>query len=111
LDGKILTKSGLMLGLGESGREIRRVLSGLVESGCTVVTLGQYLQPSRQHLPVTRYVPPEEFDEWREYAMRIGFKQVMSGPFVRSSYRAAQLYNAMTKSAFHSLENPYKTRS
>ena len=84
-----------MLGLGESDDEIARTLQDLVEAGCTMVTLGQYLQPSRGHLPVERFVLPEEFDRWKETALRMGFTEVASGPFVRSSYHARELYQAL----------------
>ncbi len=84
----LLTKTGLMLGLGEAREEIQRVLSDLAEVGCDIVTLGQYLQPSRRHLPVERYVPPAEFAEVREMALGLGFRHVESGPLVRSSYHA-----------------------
>ena len=84
----LLTKTGLMLGLGEAREEIQCVLSDLAEVGCDIVTLGQYLQPSRQHLPVERYVPPAEFAEVREMALGLGFRHVESGPLVRSSYHA-----------------------
>ncbi len=82
------TKSGLMLGLGEAIPEIHEVLKDLRAHGVTMLTLGQYLQPSKHHLSVKRYVPPEEFDELRLYALEIGFQQVASGPMVRSSYHA-----------------------
>lgn len=88
----IPVKSGLMLGLGESRQEIRRTIKDLVDAGCSMLTLGQYLQPSTRHLPVIRYVPPEEFEDWREVALEIGFSQVASGPFVRSSYHAENLF-------------------
>ena len=91
----VARKSGLMLGLGESDDEIARTLQDLVEAGCTMVTLGQYLQPSRDHLPVERFVLPEEFDRWKETALRMGFTEVASGPFVRSSYHARELYQAL----------------
>ena len=84
-------KSGLMLGLGESPQEIRRTCQELLDAGCSMLTLGQYLQPSPQHLPVERYVPPEEFDHWHRIAYEIGFSRVASGPFVRSSYHAFDL--------------------
>lgn len=85
------TKSGLMLGLGEEPEEVRRVLEDLLEVGCTMVTLGQYLRPSPAHLEVKRYVPPHEFQWWERKALELGFEAVASGPFVRSSYHAAEL--------------------
>jgi lipoyl synthase len=84
------TKSGLMLGLGESRDEILEVLNNLRESGVDIVTLGQYLQPTRDHLPVEKFYSPEEFEEYRRYACSIGFRYVASGPLVRSSYHAEQ---------------------
>lgn len=82
------TKSGIMLGLGESNQEIKQVLQDLRAHNVEMLTLGQYLQPSQHHLPVDRYVTPEEFDELGEYAKSIGFNSVASGPMVRSSYHA-----------------------
>ena len=96
-DSTIPTKSGLMLGLGESSEEIRNALQDLLDAGCSILTLGQYLQPTKEHLPVERYVNPEEFDNWRETALEMGFSGVASGPFVRSSYRAKELYQAVKK--------------
>jgi lipoic acid synthetase len=84
----VVTKSGLMLGLGEERREVERLLADLREAGVDVVTIGQYLAPSRAHLPVVSYVPPEEFDAWRTYALALGFREVSSAPLVRSSYLA-----------------------
>lgn len=81
-------KSGLMLGLGETFDEVKRVLHDLKEHACDMVTIGQYLQPSRYHLPVERYVAPEEFDELGQYAESLGFTNVASAPMVRSSYHA-----------------------
>ena len=81
-----------MLGLGESAEEIAQTLDDLIRAGCRILTLGQYLQPSRDHLAVERYVPPEEFEAWREKALAMGFGEVASGPFVRSSYHAHELY-------------------
>ena len=86
----ITTKSGLMLGLGESQEEVLAVLSDLREAGVDIVTLGQYLQPTRTHLPVERFYTPEEFDAFRDHAYSLGFQYVASGPLVRSSYRAEQ---------------------
>ncbi|WP_323899736.1 lipoyl synthase [Aeromonas caviae] len=82
------TKSGLMMGLGETNEEIVEVLKDLREHGVNMLTLGQYLQPSRHHLPVRRYVPPAEFDELKDVAMDLGFSHAACGPFVRSSYHA-----------------------
>lgn len=84
------TKSGLMLGLGEERDELLAVLHDLRNHGCTHLTLGQYLQPSRHHLPVERYVPPDEFAELAAIAADMGFSRVASGPMVRSSYHAEQ---------------------
>lgn len=85
------TKSGLMLGLGETLDELLEVFSDLRGVGCDMLTLGQYLQPTPEHLPVERYVPPEEFDEIGELAKKLGFGMVASGPFVRSSYHAGEM--------------------
>jgi lipoic acid synthetase len=81
-------KSGLMLGLGEEPDEISQVMQDLRKHGCDMLTLGQYLQPSRDHLPVARYVTPAEFERWRELGESMGFVNVASGPMVRSSYHA-----------------------
>ncbi len=86
----IPTKSGLMLGIGEQPAEIHQVMQDLLDNGCSMLTLGQYLQPSRDHLPVQRYIPPEEFAAYGRYAEDLGFTQVSSGPLVRSSYHADQ---------------------
>ncbi|GLI33015.1 lipoyl synthase [Desulforhabdus amnigena] len=85
-------KSGLMLGLGESNDEVMRTLDDLREAGCEYLTLGQYLAPSRTHVPISRYVSPEEFEEWSSTARTMGFKGVASGPLVRSSYRAEHFF-------------------
>ena len=95
LDPSIPTKSGLMLGLGESDDELRRTLEDLLSAGCRMLTLGQYLQPTRDHLPVERFVPPEAFDRWRALALKAGFEEAASGPFVRSSYHARELYKTV----------------
>ncbi len=86
--GGLLTKSGLMLGLGETEEELLRVFSDLRAIGCDILTLGQYLRPSRDHLPVERYVPPEEFTDLRAEALALGFRHVEAGPLVRRSYHA-----------------------
>lgn len=88
----IRTKSGLMLGLGETVEELFDTLADLRDAGCEMLTLGQYLQPSPQCLPVVRYVPPEEFEQLGRAARALGFRQVASGPFVRSSYHAQQMH-------------------
>ncbi|MGD9517973.1 MAG: lipoyl synthase [Armatimonadota bacterium] len=92
------TKSGLMVGLGETDDEIRETLQDLRTVGCDLVTIGQYLRPSRRHLPVDRYVPPEGFEEYRRWAQALGFKYVASDPFVRSSYGAAEAAREALKS-------------
>lgn len=84
----ILTKTSLMLGLGETDEEIETTLRDLKTIGVDIVTLGQYLQPTPNHLEIQRYVKPAEFDEYRRIGLAMGFKEVVSGPFVRSSYRA-----------------------
>lgn len=92
----MLTKSGLMLGLGEKKSEVIGVMQDLLDVGCRLLTLGQYLQPSKQHHPIIRYLHPEEFDGYKALGEGMGFLEVASGPFVRSSFRAAQMYrNAM----------------
>jgi lipoic acid synthetase len=83
-----ITKSGLMLGLGESIDEVRRVMGDIRNVGCAILTLGQYLQPSRKYLPVEKYYHPDEFAELRNQALALGFRYVVAGPLVRSSYHA-----------------------
>ena len=91
LDPATRTKSGLMLGLGESRDELLDVFADLLAHDVDFLTLGQYLQPTLDSLPVTRYVPPEEFDELGAIARRMGFRKVASGPLVRSSYHAREM--------------------
>jgi lipoic acid synthetase len=86
----MLTKSGLMVGLSETREEIVETLRDLRDAGCDLLTVGQYLQPTRAHWPVSRYLPPEEFEEIQDLALRMGFLGVASGPRVRSSYRARE---------------------
>jgi len=88
----ILTKSGFMLGLGERGEEVIELLKDLRRVRCDFLTIGQYLQPRSDRLPVMRYVPPEEFEEYEKIGLKIGFRSVASGPFVRSSFHASQLF-------------------
>lgn len=84
----ITTKSGTMVGLGETVAEVEELMDDLREAGCHVLTIGQYLQPSHRHYPVAEYVTPQQFEAYRETALRKGFRQVESGPLVRSSYHA-----------------------
>jgi len=91
-DPSVVTKSGLMMGLGERPEEVRSVFGDLRTAGCRVLTIGQYLRPSEAHLAVARFVPPDEFRAWREEALEVGFEAVASGPFVRSSYRAREIF-------------------
>jgi lipoic acid synthetase len=95
-DSGIYTKSGLMLGLGEQQEEIYKTLQDLLDAGISLLTLGQYLQPTRNQLPVDRFVHPDEFDTLRDNALEMGFAEVASGPFVRSSYQAPKLYAAIS---------------
>jgi lipoic acid synthetase len=81
-----------MLGLGETEKEIFSLLRDLSDVGCDFLTIGQYLQPRPDRLPVARYIPPEEFEKLREIGEEMGFKSVASGPFVRSSFHAAQMF-------------------
>jgi len=95
---QILTKSGIMLGLGETRDEVLQAMDDLIGAGCGLLTLGQYLAPSDRHHPVVRYVTPEEFDAYRVAAKKRGFSGVASAPLVRSSYRAGLLYQNALKS-------------
>jgi lipoic acid synthetase len=88
----IPTKSGLMLGMGETPDEILSVMQNLQKAGCRMLTLGQYLQPTRHHLPVVRYVEPAEFASLRDAGLQLGFAHVEAGPLVRSSYHAAEQF-------------------
>jgi lipoic acid synthetase len=90
----IITKTGLMLGLGETREELLDVLADLRAVSCDMLTLGQYLTPTLKHIPVARYLPPAEFDELAVLARTLGFREVASGPFVRSSYHAGEMLHA-----------------
>lgn len=91
-DSSLLTKSGVMLGLGESRQEVIEVMTDLRQAGCDLLTIGQYLQPSFRHHELVRYVHTQEFEEYRTMGEALGFASVMSGPLIRSSYHAAEMY-------------------
>jgi lipoic acid synthetase len=88
----VITKTSLMLGLGETEEEILHTMDDLRAINVDVLTLGQYLQPTRNHYPVARYVPPEDFKKYRQWGLEKGFLEVASGPMVRSSYRADRIF-------------------
>jgi lipoic acid synthetase len=94
----LITKSNLILGLGETDAEVEQALRDLVNAGCDLVTITQYLRPTPRHHPVERWVEPQEFDRFAEFATELGFVGVMSGPLVRSSYRAGRLYRQAMQS-------------
>lgn len=96
LDPEVLTKSGVMVGLGETMEEVKTVMYDLRQWGVDILTIGQYLQPSRQHLPIIRYYTPEEFAGLKDYGLSIGFRWVESAPLVRSSYHAAEQVRALS---------------
>lgn len=89
----ILTKSGIMLGLGEEFKEVLEVMTDLRKAGCQILTIGQYLSPGKRHLPVERYYHPDEFEELKKKGIEFGFSHVESGPLVRSSYHALEHFN------------------
>jgi lipoic acid synthetase len=90
-----LTKSSLLLGLGETDTEVREALRELREVGVDILVLGQYLRPGPRQAPVSRYLSPEEFEGWRQEALRLGFRAVVAGPLVRTSFRAAEVYRGL----------------
>ena len=92
---KLATKSGMMLGLGETHDEVVEVMENLRQVGCDLLTIGQYLRPSPSHHVVCRYVPPQEFEEYAAIALKIGFKGIASAPLVRSSFKAGEMYNKL----------------
>jgi lipoic acid synthetase len=96
LDAEVLTKSGIMLGLGETLDEVKDVMRDMRRWGVEILTLGQYLQPSKKHLPIERFYTPEEFAELKRFGEEIGFRWVESGPLVRSSYHAEQQVRALS---------------
>jgi lipoic acid synthetase len=92
---EVYTKSGLMVGLGETDAEVREVMEDLRAVDCDILTLGQYLQPSPKHLPLVAFISPEQFNAWREFGESIGFLQVVASPLTRSSYHAEQVRGLM----------------
>jgi lipoic acid synthetase len=94
---EVLTKSGLMAGLGETEEEVQVALRDLRAAGTAVATIGQYLQPTRRNMAVAEYVPPERYERWKEYGLAIGFRMVFAGPFVRSSYMAEMVSEGARK--------------
>ncbi len=97
LNVRLLTKSGLMLGLGESRKEVIQVVADLRQAGCDFLTIGHYLQPSLGHHELVRYIRPEEFEEYRIVGEKLGFVSVVSSPLVRSSYHAAEMYASASR--------------
>ncbi len=100
-DRSIITKSGVMLGLGESREEVLEVMADLRKAGCDLLTLGQYLQPSSEHHEIVRFVTPDEFNYYAEIGKKMGFAGVASAPLVRSSYRAGELYSRACEASRH----------
>jgi lipoic acid synthetase len=96
MDSDVLTKSGIMVGLGETMEEVKSVMRDLLEWRVDILTIGQYLQPSRKHLPIERYYTMGEFDELKAFGTKLGFRWVESNPLVRSSYRAAEQVRALS---------------
>jgi len=92
LDGDTVTKSGLMVGLGEQEEEVRSVMRDLRDVGCDLLVIGQYLQPTPEHLPVVEYIFPEQFQRFEEHTLRLGFKGSLCRPLARSSYQAEEMY-------------------
>ena len=92
---EVYTKSGLMVGLGETDAEVREAMQDLRAVDCDILTLGQYLQPSPKHLPLVAFISPEQFNTWREFGESIGFLQVVASPLTRSSYHAEQVRGLM----------------
>ncbi|WP_071590968.1 lipoyl synthase [Geminocystis herdmanii] len=97
LSPKIYTKSGIMVGLGETDTEVKQVMKDLRAVDCNIMTIGQYLQPSPNHLAVKEFITPAQFDSWREYGENLGFVQVVSSPLTRSSYHAEEVRKLMEK--------------
>jgi len=102
LDPSLVTKSGIIVGMGESKEEVIETMHDLRAVDCDLLTIGQYLRPSIKHIPMNRYYTPAEFDELREIGEGLGFKHVASGPLVRSSYHADEQHDAAIASSSHS---------
>ncbi|MBM2826285.1 MAG: lipA, partial [Dehalococcoidia bacterium] len=98
MDGGILTKSGIIVGMGETWEELLETMADLRSVSCDLLTIGQYLRPSKDHLPIDRYYTPEEFHRLKEEGLRLGFRNVQSGPMVRSSYHAWEQAKAIGSS-------------
>lgn len=98
-DSSIVTKSGLMIGLGETEDDLILTFQDLRRAGCDLLTIGQYLQPTRAHAPVEKYYTPQEFNRWKEIALAVGFAGVASAPLVRSSFHAHRLYDKVVKTS------------
>ena len=90
----MVTKSGMMVGLGETWNEIRQAMADLRAVGCDLLTIGQYLRPSQKHIPVAHFYTPQEFAELRAEGLRLGFRHIAAGPLVRSSYHADEQHSA-----------------
>ena len=97
LSPSLYTKSGIMVGLGETDEEVRQVMQDLRGVDCDILTIGQYLQPSQKHLGVEAFIPPSQFEAWREFGESLGFLQVVASPLTRSSYHAEQVRQLMQK--------------
>jgi lipoic acid synthetase len=97
MDPDVLTKSGIMVGLGETFEEVQETMQNLRDWGVDILTIGQYLQPSRRHLPIHKYYEPQEFEELKAYGLKLGFKWVESSPLVRSSYHAGEQVRALSE--------------
>ena len=95
LSSKIYSKSGIMVGLGETDEEVKQVMADLREVNCDILTIGQYLQPTTKHLPVENFITPEQFADWEAWGQALGFLQVVSSPLTRSSYHAEQVKRLM----------------
>jgi lipoic acid synthetase len=95
----MLTKSGLMVGLGETPEEVERLLIDIRAAEVDIATIGQYLQPTRRNLPVAEYIEPRQFEKWRDFGLSIGFRAVFSGPLVRSSYHAHETADAYRRAS------------
>ena len=97
LSPSLYTKSGIMVGLGETDEEVRQVMRDLRGVDCDILTIGQYLQPSQKHLGVEAFITPSQFEAWREFGESLGFLQVVASPLTRSSYHAEQVRQLMQK--------------